>query len=255
MRVLILGGTTEAVACAERLGSDPRFHPILSLAGRTRNPRQQGGIAHRVGGFGGAEGLAAYLAEERIDAVLDATHPFAAQISANADKATRACGVALCTLVRPPWVAETGDRWIGAATIEAAANALGEEPRRVFLAVGRQGVGAFRHMTQHAYIIRAIEQPEADALPPDTTLVQARGPFALQDEIELLTSHQIDVVVSKNAGGAATYAKIEAARSLGLPVIMIERPDTAGQNFVASAAEAVDWLGGVHDGSRSERNV
>ncbi len=255
MRVLILGGTTEAVACAERLGRDPRFHVILSLAGRTRNPRQQEGIAHRVGGFGGVDGLAAYLAEAKINAVLDATHPFAAQMSANVESATRSLGTALCTLVRPRWVAEAGDRWIGAATIEAAADALGAERRRVFLAVGRQGVGAFRRAEQHAYIIRAIEQPDADALPPITTLVQAQGPFALQDEIALLTSERIDVVVSKNAGGAATYAKIEAARMLSLPVIMIERPNIAGQNFVESAAEAVAWLGRLHDSSRSERSV
>lgn len=255
MRVLILGGTTEAVACAERLGRDPRFHVILSLAGRTRNPRQQDGIAHRVGGFGGADGLATYLAEARIDAVLDATHPFAAQISANAERAARASGLPLCTLVRPGWTADAGDRWIGVATIEDAAAALGTEPRRVFLAVGRQGVGAFRQAGHHAYVVRAIEQPDADALPPDTTLVQARGPFALQDEIALLTSQRIDVIVSKNAGGAATFAKIEAARTLGLPVIMIERPHKVGQNLAASAQEAILWFERLHDSGRSERNV
>lgn len=255
MRVLILGGTTEALACADRLGSDPRFDVILSLAGRTRNPRQHAGVAHRVGGFGGVDGLAAYLGSERIDAVLDATHPFAAQISAHAEQATGERGVPLCTLVRPDWVAEPGDRWISVATIEDAADALGAEPRRVFLAVGRQGVGAFRHAGQHAYIIRTIEQPDADALPPDTTLIQARGPFAIQEEIALLTSERIDVVVSKNAGGAATYAKIEAARTLELPVVMIERPYKAGRNVVASVTEAVAWLGRLHGSSRSERAV
>ena len=255
MRILILGGTTEAAACAERLGRDPRFHAILSLAGRTRNPRQQDGLEHRVGGFGGADGLAAYLAEARIDAVLDATHPFAAQISANAERATRVRGLPLCTLVRAPWRAEPGDRWIRVATIGDAADALGAKPRRVFLAVGRQGAGAFRRAGQHAYVVRAIEQPDADALPPETMLIQARGPFALQDEIALLTSQRIDVIVSKNAGGSATYAKIEAARMLGLPVVMIERPNKAGRTFVARAAEALAWLHRLHGSVRSERSV
>lgn len=255
MRVLILGGTTEAVACAERLGSDPRFRAILSLAGRTRNPRQQDGLEHRVGGFGGASGLATYLAEAQIDAILDATHPFAAQISANAERAARERGIPLCTLVRPPWVPMPGDRWTRVAKIEDAAAALGEEPRRVFLSVGRQGVGAFRRAGQHTYIVRAIEQPDVDALPRTTTLVRARGPFALQDEIALLASERIDVVVSKNAGGAATYAKIEAARTLGLPVVMIDRPEKAGQNVVSDAAEAVAWLDRLHGSGRSERSV
>lgn len=255
MRILILGGTTEAAICADRFAGDPRFEIILSLAGRTRNPAPRGGVALRVGGFGGAEGLARFLAETGIEAVLDATHPFAAQISANAAAATGVHGTPLCTLVRPPWTAEANDRWHPATTIAEAAEMLGSEPRRVFLAVGRQGVGVFRSAPRHAYVIRSIELPDAHALPPDTTLVQARGPFALDDEIALLTSQRIDVVVSKNAGGAATYAKVDAARKLGLPVIMIERPAKAGRDFVESAEEAIAWLARLHGSSRSERGV
>lgn len=255
MRILVLGGTTEAAALADRLARDPGVRVILSLAGRTRNPAQRPRVMQRIGGFGGADGLARFLVEAGVDAVLDATHPFAAQISANAYAATQARVIPLCTLVRPPWTAEPGDNWHPVATLADAADALGEERRRVFLSVGRQGVGAFQRAPHHAYVIRSIERPDAQALPPDTTLVQARGPFALDDEIALLTSQRIDVVVSKNAGGSATYAKVESARKLGLPVIMIARPAKAGREFVVSAEEAIAWLERLHGSSRSERGV
>ncbi|MCC7252908.1 cobalt-precorrin-6A reductase [Hyphomicrobium sp.] len=255
MRVLILGGTTEASAITRHLAGDPRFEVTLSLAGRTEKPATLPGVALRVGGFGGATGLAHWLAETGIESVIDATHAFAAEISRNTEAATRERGIPLCTVVRPPWRPEPEDRWHTVATTEDAAGALGTEPRRVFLSVGRQGVGAFRSAPRHAYVIRSIEPPDAAALPPDITLIQARGPFVLQDEIDLLTSHRIDVVVTKNAGGAATYAKIEAARNLALPVIMIERPHKAGRDFVADADQAVDWLARLHATSRSERGV
>jgi precorrin-6A/cobalt-precorrin-6A reductase len=257
MRLLILGGTTEASACVERLGGDPERDVILSLAGRTRNLVSLAGVRHRVGGFGGADGLARYLVAERIDAVIDATHPFAAQISSNAHEATRGCAIPVCTIVRPAWQPVPEDRWLVVPTMEAAAHALGANPRRVFLAVGRQNVGVFRKAPHHAYVVRSIERPDADALPPDTTLLEARGPFALEDEIELLTSRRIEAVVSKNAGGDATYAKIEAARTLELPVIMIARPEKAGRHIVSSVEEAIAWLDCQrgHGSGRSERGV
>lgn len=255
MRVLILGGTTEASACAHRLSGDGRFAVTLSLAGRTASPVAVPGVALRVGGFGVAAGLARWLAEAGTAAVIDATHPFAAEISANAAAATGELGIPLCTVLRPPWRAGPGDRWRTVPSMAAAADDLGDEGRRVFLGVGRQGVGAFRRAPQHTYVVRTIELPDAAALPPDTTLVQARGPFALADEIALLTSHRIEVVVTKNAGGDATYAKIEAARRLGLPVVMVERPRKAGRHVVAAAEEAVGWLERLHAMSRSDRGV
>ncbi|WP_072394796.1 cobalt-precorrin-6A reductase [Hyphomicrobium sp. CS1GBMeth3] len=255
MRVLILGGTTEASAIARHLAQDPRFAVTLSLAGRTSNPAAAPGLALRVGGFGGSAGLARWLAEEKIAVVIDATHPYAAQISHNADTAAAERGLPLCTVIRPPWQPDPADRWQTVHSMEAAADALGTEPQRVFLSIGRQGVGAFLRAQQHSYVIRSIEPPEDNALPPDTTVIQMRGPFTLEDEIDLLRSRHIDVVVSKNAGGAATYAKIEAARRLVLPVVMIERPYKAGRHFVATAEEALDWLVARHAMSRSDRGV
>jgi precorrin-6A/cobalt-precorrin-6A reductase len=241
MRILILGGTTEASALAKLLEGDPRFTPILSLAGRTKTPATPG-IAVRIGGFGGADGLAQWLAQSEIEAVIDATHPFAAQISANASAATAETGIPLCTIIRPPWQPVAGDRWLIVKTMEEAAGALGEAPRRVFLSIGRQTVGAFARAPQHTYLARLIEPPDTAPLPPRLTLLQHRGPFDLASETALLRNEHIDVVVSKNSGGSATYAKIEAARTLGLPVVMIERPDKAGPTLVYDAEEAFDWL-------------
>jgi len=255
MRILILGGTTEASDLTRRLAGDPRFEVTLSLAGRTSNPRIEARIAARVGGFGGAEGLARWLTGSGIDAVLDATHPFAARISASAADATDQLRIPLCTLVRPPWSAGPDDRWSDVVSMAEAADALGLTPRRVFLSVGRQGVGAFRRAPHHAYVVRSIEPPDAADLPPDTTLIASRGPFALDDEVDLLTAQRIDIVVAKNAGGAATYAKIEAARRLRLPVVMIARPHKAGRQVVGSAGAALAWLERLHATSRSERGV
>lgn len=255
MRVLILGGTTEASAIVRQVTKDERFVVTLSLAGRTERPATPRGAAVRIGGFGGAAGLAQWVREKRIDAVVDATHPFAATISRNAEAATRECAIPLCTVVRPPWRPSPEDRWHAVATIEEAAEVLGAAPRRVFLSVGRQGVGAFRVAPHHAYLIRSIELPAENACPPDTTLIQARGPFALEDEIDLLQAHRIDVVVTKNAGGEATYPKIEAARHRMLPVVMIERPVKAGGDVVIDADQAVGWLERLHATPRSERGV
>jgi len=243
LSVLILGGTTEASALARQVAGDPRLAPVLSLAGRTAHPRPQP-IATRTGGFGGIDGLVRFLRKDAIEAVIDATHPYADQMSAHAVTACRAAGVPLASLVRPEWRAETGDRWQVVPSFESAAHVLGATPRRVFLSLGRQELHAFAAAPQHRYIARLIERPEREDLPPDLRLVQARGPFDREAESRLLSDERIDVMVSKNSGGDATYAKIEAARALGLPVVMVARPHKPAGHVVANVDEAVAWLHG-----------
>ena len=251
MRVLILGGTTEASALARLMAGDSRFEAILSLAGRTTTPRQQP-IATRIGGFGGADGLAHFLAEHKIDAVIDATHPYAPRISANAVVACTRTAIALASLVRPAWRPQLGDNWHIEPTAVAAALALGRAPRRVFLGLGRQELHVFAAMPQHSYVARLIDPPQG-ARPHNLVMLQQRGPFDFHAELSLLKDRKIDVIVSRNSGGDATYAKIEAARALGLPVIMIGRPAKPVGLVVTSAEEAVAWL--AHDAPRSPRGV
>jgi precorrin-6A/cobalt-precorrin-6A reductase len=240
MRVLILGGTTEASALAKLLAGDPRFEATLSFAGRTAAPQSQP-IATRVGGFGGADGLANYIKEQAIEAVIDATHPYAPRISANAVVACKRAGVGLATLIRPAWKPEAGDKWQTAPTAVAAALAIGKEPRRVFLALGRQELHSFAAIAQHHYVVRLIDQP-VGARPHNLVLLQQRGPFDFDAELRLLKERKIDVIVSRNSGGSATYAKIEAARVLRLPVIMITRPVKPAGHIVRTAEEAMAWL-------------
>ena len=253
MHVLILGGTTEASELARLMAGDTRFEATLSLAGRTSSPRPQP-LATRIGGFGGTEGLAQYLDDHKIEAVVDATHPYAAQISANAVAACARTGTPLASIVRAAWSAQPGDVWQVVASTQEAVAALGPSPRRVFLSLGRQELHLFAGAPQHHYLARLIEAPQEASLPPDLVLLRQRGPFDRNAEQRLLQDERIDVVVSKNAGGSATYAKIEAARALDLPVIMIERPDKPAGVVVASATQAVAWL--AHDAtSRSLRGV
>ncbi len=222
-RALVLGGSSEARVLATRIAADPRLEGVISLAGRTSAP-----LAHdlpvRTGGFGGVDGLTRYLVEERISHVVDATHPFAARISANARTACAVADVPLLVLTRPPWIPAQGDRWTEVADNSAATRALGSAPRRVFLAIGRQGVADFCIAPQHDYVLRVIEPPDAHDLPPSCEVIFGRGPFALQDEIALMRNRRIETIVTKNSGGALAYAKIEAARALGLDVVMIARP-------------------------------
>lgn len=228
------------------------------MAGRTATPAQVP-IPCRVGGFGGAEGLADWLAAERIEAIVDATHPFAARISANAFAAAQLRGVPLLVVAREPWTAADGDNWTRVPSLEAAAAALGPRALRVFLTIGRQQVGAFRAAPQHDYLVRSIDTPEPSALPPRSRVLLQRGPFDIEAEIELLQSQAIDVVVAKNSGGAAAYAKIVAARRLCLPVIMIEPPCEPVGTRVRTAISAMDWLSSLllqdHTGVASERGV
>jgi precorrin-6A/cobalt-precorrin-6A reductase len=241
MRVLILGGTTEASALARQLANDVRFETTLSLAGRTAHPREQP-VPTRRGGFGGIDGLAAWLEREAIEAVIDATHPYADQISAHAVAACGQLGIALATILRSAWQPQPNDRWIDVASAEAAADALGASPQTVFLSIGRLELGAFATRPHHHYVARMIEPPADIALPPDLRLIFERGPFDAQAETALLERETIDVVVSKNSGGAATYTKIEAARRLGIPVVMISRPHKPHGFAVDDAEGAARWL-------------
>jgi precorrin-6A/cobalt-precorrin-6A reductase len=255
LRVLILGGTTEAFALAKLIAGDDRFAATLSLAGRTSNPRPQP-LPTRMGGFGGADGLAGFLGESAIDVVIDATHPYADQISANALAACGRIGVPLMSLARPAWQADARDRWHVVRDADAAAAALGPTPCRVFLSLGRLDLHAFAPAPHHHYVARTIDPPQQTVLPPDIRFLQARGPFDREGETRLLRDEKIDVIVSKNSGGTATYAKIEAARDLGLPVVMIARPHKAAGHVVHSAEEAVAWLERrLHDAAPSLRGV
>lgn len=241
LRMLLLGGTAEARALAARIASASDIDAVISLAGRTSAPLGLD-LPTRIGGFGGVEGLRRYLVDAKIDRVIDATHPFAAKISANARAACAALGLPLAVLARPPWAAQEGDRWIFAADNARAAAALGARPRRVFLTIGRLGVGAFRAAPQHHYLIRSIEPPDPGDLPPRAAVMLARGPFALEGEIALMRENEIDVLVTKNSGGPSTYAKIEAARALGLEAIVISPPPQGDVIALGSLEEAMAFL-------------
>ena len=223
MRILVLGGTTEASRLAKALATRPDLTPTLSLAGRTEAPAAQP-IATRIGGFGGIEGLSAWLRDNAVDVLVDATHPFAAQISRNAAEAARATGTPIVAFVRAPWRCGLGDRWIEVENLEAAALAIGETRRRVLLTTGRLGLAAFEVAPQHHYLIRTIDDPGPLPGLPDHTMLFDRGPFDLAAERALMERERIEVVVTKNSGGSATWPKMVAARELGLPVIIVEPP-------------------------------
>ncbi|WP_027236838.1 cobalt-precorrin-6A reductase [Leisingera caerulea] len=239
-RILLLGGTTEASTLARTLaeaGSDA----VFSYAGRTAEPVSQP-LPTRVGGFGGAEGLAAYLVAENITHVVDATHPFAAQMSSNAVHACDAAGVPLCAFERPAWQAGEGDQWLHTDRIEEAVNALPDTPSRVFLAIGKQNLAAFAAKPQHHYLLRLVDAPEAPLPLPNTTVEIARGPFDAAGDTDLMQRHGITHIVAKNAGGAGAAAKLTAARDLALPVIMIGRPQLPERPIKGSVAEVMAWL-------------
>jgi precorrin-6A/cobalt-precorrin-6A reductase len=243
LRILILGGTTEARHLAEALAGESDVTPVLSLAGRTQAP-QLPPIAFRIGGFGGVDGLIGYLRDSKTDLVVDATHPFAEQMSAHAEAACGATGIPLVMFSRPPWQAVEGDHWIEAESATAAARALGENPKRVFLTVGRQQLAAFEAAPAHDYLIRSIDAPDPPPRLPNHHLILARGPFSFSDEVDLMRREKIDVLVSKNSGGVATYAKVAAARSLGLLVIMMQPPPRAN---VPSFYDLISILGFIRD--------
>jgi precorrin-6A/cobalt-precorrin-6A reductase len=244
MRVLLLGGTTEASQIGRELAA-AGIAGVYSYAGRTATPVAQP-LPTRVGGFGGVDGLAEYLGREQITHVIDATHPFASQISRNAVEACAKTSTPLIAYLREPWVAGPGDRWQHVATVEDAAAALPDHPARIFLAIGRQYLNPFAAQPQH-YLLRLVDAP-ATALPlRDAEIVLARGPFTIEGDLALLRDHRITHVVARNAGGEGAKAKLDAARALGLPVIMIDRPSLDLTNLperrtAQSVDEIMRWL-------------
>ncbi|AFY36110.1 cobalt-precorrin-6A reductase [Calothrix sp. PCC 7507] len=241
MRVLILGGTGDAAELAARVAAIEGVEAITSLAGRTREPSIPLGD-FRIGGFGGVAGLANYLRQMRIDLLIDATHPFATQISCNAVDAASEVGVPRLMLIRRPWQKVSGDRWIEVDTVEAAAKALPLQAQRVFLTVGRQELGTFANLKDIWFLMRIIDLPTPDAVMPPGLILCDRGPFALHHEREIIIHHKIDTIVSKNSGGDATYAKIIVARELGLQVVMVNRPAKPPGEQVMDVEEALAWL-------------
>ncbi|WP_280494010.1 cobalt-precorrin-6A reductase [Nocardia asiatica] len=241
MRVLILGGTREARELAHIASGERGIEIVSSLAGRVRAPLLPEGEV-RVGGFGGAEGLRDWLVANDVAAMVDATHPFAAGISANAAAAARAASVPLVHLRRPRWVQQARDRWIRVPDLAAAARETATLGARVFLTIGRQGVDAFAGLDDPWFLIRAIDPPEG-ALPPRHELLLARGPFAVEDESRLLAGYRIDLLVTKDSGGDQTEAKLAAARAAGIPVVVVDRPPLPeGARIVESTAQTLDWL-------------
>lgn len=240
-RILLLGGTTEASLMARAL-AEAGVDAVFSYAGRTHRPVPQP-LPVRVGGFGGAAGLAHWLHAEGISHVIDATHPFAAQMSRNAVEACARTATPLIGLERPPWQAGPGDDWRPVADPAAAVAALPEAPARVFLAIGKQGLAAFAARPQHHYLLRLVDPPTEPLPLPQASVVIARGPFDAAADTALLRAHAITHVVAKNAGGTGAAAKLTAARTLGLPVILIDRPVVPPRAVAATVAEVMAWLG------------
>jgi precorrin-6A/cobalt-precorrin-6A reductase len=214
---------------------------VTSLAGRTRSPRLPAGEV-RTGGFGGVDGLVRYLAEARIDLVIDATHPFAAVISRNAVEACARTDMPRRMLLRPEWAPEPEDRWIDAADAAEAAKRLAGIPGSVFLAIGRQELEPFAGLTDRRFLLRMVEPPEAPLPLSQASIVTGRGPFDLEAEKAMFDAHDIAVVVSKNSGGVSAYAKIQAARAAHIPVIMIRRPALPDGPHVETISDALAWI-------------
>ena len=242
-RLLILGGTGEALVLARAAGArlGGRLEIVTSLAGRTRAPISPPGEV-RIGGFGGRDGLAAYLKDARIDILVDATHPFATVISTHAAGAADACGIPRLALLRPPWRREPGDRWIEVEDAAAAAQAVPNHGRRAFLTLGPRAIPPFAALRDTWFLVRFVDQPNEPLPLADYQLILARGPFSEADELALLREHAIDVVVSRASGGPSTRGKLDAARALRIPVVMIRRPPPPRAPHAASPTEALAWI-------------
>jgi len=243
---LLLGGTTEARALAKRFAV-AGIEALYSYAGRTKSP-QPVPIPTRIGGFGGSDGLAAYITQTGFTHIVDATHPFAAKMSHNAVAAAKATGTPLVALVRPAWTQGPGDTWADVPDIAHAVQALDTEPQRVFLAIGRTEVAQFAARPEHFYLLRLVDPPSAPAPLPDCKIITDRGPFTETADRALLEKYRISLVVTKNAGGTGARAKLDAARALGLPVLMINRPTVPPRHEVASLDAVMDWI--AHNGTR-----
>lgn len=249
MRVLILGGTSEASALARALADDRRFQATMSFAGRTQYPSPQP-VPTRIGGFGGVEGLARYLIEQHVDLLIDATHPFAAQMTRQAELAARRAGTPLLIVQRPPWQRQPGDLWIEVPDPAAAVRALGATPRRVLLTIGQTELAVFAAVPDHHYVIRSINAPNPRYLPPRADVITARGPFTVAEESALLRERRIELIVTKNSGGSATEAKLTAARLCQVPVIIITRPPAPTGEMTTTVDAALKWLERHHAADR-----
>ncbi len=236
MRALILGGTKEARETAKLL-QERGWHVTSSLAGRVANPALPVGEV-RIGGFGGPAGLARWLITSGVEVIIDATHPYAEKISLSASEASRATGIPLIGLHRKPWQAQPKDRWREVDSVEDAAALVARDYHHIFLSIGRQHLAPFANDPHNLYVIRAVDPPKV-ALPPRNRVILSRGPFSLDSEKKLMVDNQIDVVVSKNSGGEMTYAKIEAARMLGIDVVLIRRPSLAPVTVEVHSPQAV----------------
>jgi precorrin-6A/cobalt-precorrin-6A reductase len=239
-RILLLGGTTEASLLARALAG-VGLDAVFSYAGRTAAPVAQP-LPTRVGGFGGVAGLVDFLRAEGISHVVDATHPFAAQMTRNAVAACGIAGVPLLGFERPAWQASEGDDWLAVPDLACAVAALPAAPARVFLAIGKQHLAGFAARPQHHYLLRLVDAP-GDVPLPRAEVVVARGPFAVEGDTALMQTHRITHVVAKNSGGSGARAKLDAARLLRLPVILIERPQVPARPVAASVAGVMTWLG------------
>jgi len=243
VHVLVLGGTTEARRLAESLAGDQRVRVTTSLAGRVASPRLPPGDV-RVGGFGGSDGLAEWVRTHRVDALVDATHPFAATMSRNAAEAAAQAHVPLLALRRPGWVAQDGDRWHSVASLAEAATLLPALGERVFLTTGRMGLAAFATEGLDAlwFLVRSVDAPEPPC-PGRMDVLLDRGPFSLEGERELIRRHRVDVLVTKDSGGDATAPKLTAAREAGIPVVVVRRPPVPeGVPVAATPDEALQWV-------------
>ena len=238
--VLVLGGTTEARSLADLLAGDPDLRVVTSFAGRTADPRRPAGET-RSGHFGGPGGLRAWLAAHAPAVVVDATHPFAVTISDHAAGA----GVPVLRLTRPGWVAGPGDDWHRVPDLAAAADRLPSLGRRALLTTGRQHLAVFTGHPGCAamplLLVRCVEPPAAP-LPANVVVTTGRGPFTVDGERALLTGSAIDVVVTRDSGGDATRAKLDAARELGIPVLVVDRPDAPAGRVTFAPADAARWV-------------
>lgn len=238
--LLILGGTSEATSLAEIIAKQA-IKATLSYAGRVERIAQQP-LPKRVGGFGGVDGLKTYLHTNHITHVIDATHPFAAQMSEHAFAACQTLNIPLLRLTRPEWQKMPTDNWQHVADMNAAVSALAGDARRVMLAIGRMHLAQFTQHQQHFYLLRLVDKPETPPQFADYVAEISRGPFTLENDIALLQTHHIDVIVAKNAGGAGAFAKIAAARQLGIKVIMIDRPILPKTEISHEPQQVLDWL-------------
>lgn len=253
--ILILGGSSEAFNLAEKLENHGSFHPISSLAGRTSVPRKPAGT-YRTGGFGGVDGLADYLKQENISAIIDATHPFAQKITTNASLAANQVNCPIIHISRPPWQKEKGDNWIEGASMQEAAKKIAPTHSPCFLTIGRLELSAFLNRTDIEFLCRAIEPPKStdpikqniripkneDQWPENFRFIYAKGPYNYENELSLIKQHSIKSIVTKNSGGDKAKAKLDVARNLDIPIIMIKRPCPPKGITVETTNEALTWL-------------